>query len=564
MRRERSPALAVLAALGLLCLGRTATAEPPKGEKMLLGFEGDEIRRIAAAMGIPPPGKKPPYYMSLKEVDGGFDLRHHFMLGTWRVRPGKSSEGTMSLAVSASGYPFTDRVQRYRHVPPVRLPTAPLPYYQGMGVEGGYRLVFRTAGLFRTIFPADWSGYDLLRMDVWGEGVRQTFRIVLEDEEVEPPVVRNMAVEPGKWTTLEIDLQKATTARGLDLKRMAALYVIVSEGKPIRARLDNIRLCRKGTPAAFNVVRDDSPQILPASYRASPGPQPERVPDGRPDRSPIALGQPFVIPVHEEVARAPQAAGSVVKPGTAYLAVTPCGWAAAYDNQHLLVGFTGSGGRNVFAMQSLDGGKTWRGLDGSKRPTMVPVPNPDHGAGRGDIVGKRADVLLLTSLGCAGTCIPAMRQFAQKLTFTGTGWHLRPSPALVDCDGRHCGSNQTIIRSWQRSTDGAWSGPQTLARDESPLFWDRHKRPALVVQAYAPANFVPIAWSCKAADKDKGVIKFLRVPVTPARPSCPLCTSPTHPPQRRCRRTVSVAPLLPSVHRHSQDVDPVRPGHSVL
>ena len=297
MKRKRSSALSALALLGLLCFVRAASAEPPKGEKLLLGFEADEIRKIAAAMGVRPPGEKTPYYMSLRETDGGLDLRHHYILGTWRVRPGETSQGAMSLVVSASGYPFTDRVQRYRHVPPTKLPAPPLPYYQGIGVEGGYRLVFRTAGLFRTIFPADWSGYDLLRMDVRGEGVRQTFRIVLEDEDIEPPVVRNIAVEPGKWTTLEIDLQRAAKARGLDPKRMAALYIIVSEGKPIRARLDNIRLCRKGTAAAHNVVRDDSPQILPAYYQASTGPRPERLPEGRPDRSPIALARPFVIPI---------------------------------------------------------------------------------------------------------------------------------------------------------------------------------------------------------------------------------------------------------------------------
>ena len=446
MRLHDLRAVAVLAFLMALPLGSAAAEKPARGERLLLGFEADEIRRIAADMGIPPPPKKPRFFMSLKEADGGLDLRHHYILGTWRVRPGECSQGALSLAISASGYPFKDRIQRYRHVPPVRLPPAPLPYYQGMGVDGGYRLVFRTAGLFRTIFPADWSGYDLLRLDVRGEGVRQTFRIVLEDEEVEPPVVRNMTVEPGKWTTLEIDLQEAVKVRGLDLRRMAAFYVIVSEGRPVRARLDNIRLCRRGTAAAFRIVRDDSPQELPAYYRASSGPRPQRLPAGRPDRSPIAAGPPFAIDVGEDVTRAPQAAGGVVKPGTEYLAVTPCGWAAAYDNRRLLVGFTGAGGRNVFALQSLDGGKSWRGLDGGERATTVPVPNPDHGAGRGDAVGERADVLLLTSLGCAGTCVPAMRQFAQKLTFTGAGWRLRQAPALVDCDGRHCGSNQSILR----------------------------------------------------------------------------------------------------------------------
>ena len=62
--------------------------------------------------------------MSLTAVKDGLDLRHHYVLGTWHIRPGKSSQGTMSLVLSAAGYAFRDRIQRYRHVPPVTLPIA--------------------------------------------------------------------------------------------------------------------------------------------------------------------------------------------------------------------------------------------------------------------------------------------------------------------------------------------------------------------------------------------------------------------------------------------------------
>jgi hypothetical protein len=69
-----------------------------------------------------------------------------------------------------------------------------------------------------------------------------------------------------------------------------------------------------------------------------------------------------------------------------------------------------------------------------------------------------------------------------------------------------------VLRSWQRR-EGKWSAPVDLAREEAPL---SHKhdnvyvaRLGLVVQPYAPPNFVPIAWTCEG---QKGV-KVLRIPV---------------------------------------------------
>ena len=69
-----------------------------------------------------------------------------------------------------------------------------------------------------------------------------------------------------------------------------------------------------------------------------------------------------------------------------------------------------------------------------------------------------------------------------------------------------------VLHAWQRGADGKWSGPRELAREEQPVAGydaDNEQRPGLVVQAYAPPNFVPIAWSCKG----QKWVKFLRVPV---------------------------------------------------
>ena len=70
MGRTRLRALGSLATFVLLCAAGSAPAKAPAGEKRMLGFEADEIRRIAAAMGVVP-GREPRYFMKFKEVDGG-------------------------------------------------------------------------------------------------------------------------------------------------------------------------------------------------------------------------------------------------------------------------------------------------------------------------------------------------------------------------------------------------------------------------------------------------------------------------------------------------------------
>src|SRR5262249_52170487 len=155
------------------------------------------------------------------------------------------------------------------------------------------------------MFPVDWSAYDLLRFDVHAEDVQQTIRVSLEDEDIGPPIVREMTVEPGQWVTLEVDLRAAVKERGLDLKRMATLVVGVAKlheavkpGKSPRALLDNLRLCKQNVAAKLPVVRDRSPHTLPEYYRAS-APQPEKLPPGRPNRAALKLEKPFLIPTEK-------------------------------------------------------------------------------------------------------------------------------------------------------------------------------------------------------------------------------------------------------------------------
>jgi hypothetical protein len=71
----------------------------------------------------------------------------------------------------------------------------------------------------------------------------------------------------------------------------------------------------------------------------------------------------------------------------------------------------------------------------------------DHQAGRGDVVGRRGDVIVMSNMGCYGTVLSPPRYFSSKLTYTGKGWKLFEEPALVDCDLRHCTSNQSVVRT---------------------------------------------------------------------------------------------------------------------
>jgi hypothetical protein len=436
MRSLLCLALVTLAVLlfAWTCVPALSGANEPANEKLLLGFEEEEFARIGKAIKITRKEGKTkegkPYVAW--QSPGGFTA-----LGQWVVYKGNASQGQHALGIG-----LVTNQQDITYSPTrIALPPEPVRYHGLLNNTwaGPSGALFNTCGVFRRVFPSDWSEYDLLRLDAYADEVKQTIRVILEDEEIGPPIVRDLTVTPGKWVTLEIDLGAAARERKLDLKRMASLAIGVTDlhekPKGVRqhtALIDNLRLAHTKTRARLPVVRDTSSYRLPEYYRASK-PRPEKLPEGKPDRSPLKLEKPIVIPT--------------AKPAL----VTPVGWVAAFDNKRLLLGYhlgaNRAGSTNVLLLQSLDGGQTWRGLDGGEKPSPMHVFNPDHGSGRGDVVGTRADVLLFNNLGCAGPNIASLRLFAKKLTFTGKGWELRTVPSLVDCDLRHCNSNHSIVRT---------------------------------------------------------------------------------------------------------------------
>jgi hypothetical protein len=425
----------ILLCLSLLTVSAAffQTAEPGE-EKLLLGFEEEDYARLSKVIKIT---RKEGTTKDGKQFVGWEGPGGIQFLGQWVASKGNASQGQHALGIGL----VTNQTYITYSPTKIKLPPEPVAYsgllnnpYASNGA------MLNTCGVFRRIFPMDWSEYDRFRVDAYVEDVKQTVRIVLEDEEIGPPIVRNITVDPGKWVTLEIDLRQAVKERGLDLKKMATLTIgigdIPDKGKTERrpsALIDNLRLSRRNAPSKLPVVRDPSSFALPDYYRSSK-PQPEKLPAGKPDRTPIQLEKPFVIP------------------SDTVCSVGPVGWVSAYDNKRLLVGFNtgnikGSLNANIALLQTRDGGQSWRGLDGGEKPSSLFIFNTDHGSGRGDVVGARGDVIILNNLGCAGPAIASLRLYARQLSLTDKGWEIRDMPTLVDCDLRHCNSNHSIVRT---------------------------------------------------------------------------------------------------------------------
>src|SRR5204862_283112 len=96
-----------------------------------------------------------------------------------------------------------------------------------------------------------------------------------------------------------------------------------------------------------------------------------------------------------------------------------------------------------------------RGLDAKRMATLtvgvVEVAGPTKSKGATALMDNvrlaRANVALLSNLGCRGGSLAALRLFDHQLTFAGDRWTIREAPTLVDCDLRHCNSNQSVVRT---------------------------------------------------------------------------------------------------------------------
>ena len=422
-----------LAAIAPLCVlimatvaisrGATAVeASEPTEERTILGFEQKELSRSDEVSREEKPGRESWFYL-LEQPEGfGFAARFEWpgatnRAWTWRCRRGPHTEGEMAL-VARVGPPNPQGLE------PTYRQTAFLSHYYP-NLRGNFE-AHRLMTSFQWLAKADpalrdWSGYDFMRVDVRCDTVPVELRLALEDDVLEPPVMRVYRIPESKWVTIELDLNEAARTRGLKLSKIANFWLLGRASELADVRIDNIRIVKRGVPAEYDLIRSETPPTFPADRRGHR--QVPNLPSGlRPERTPVQPAEPVVV-----------ARGSIV----------PFGWVSAYDNRFLFVAYSFTeGGSKPVAKTAYtdDGGRTWK-------PLPPPAArNLDHGTARGCAIGTTGDGVAVSSgPGCAGLGCASPRQHLTKYMFTGTGWKAE-FPTILDSDIRHCGSSASVVR----------------------------------------------------------------------------------------------------------------------
>jgi len=400
-----------------------AEADSPSGkpaEKLILGFEHAELTSGSDISREEKSGRDSWFY--LLEQANGFDFAARFewpgatnRAWTWRCRPGAHTEGELALVTSVGPPNTRNRKATYGQ-------TEFLSRFYPDTREGfeAHR-VMTTFQWLAKADPAlrDWSGYERLWADVLCNAPAELW-LALEDDLIEPPVMRTFRIPEKQWITLEVNLTEAVRARGIELAKIANFWLLGRASVRAEVRVDNIRIVRRGAPVPERLLRDRTPMTVPS---IPPGqPQVSSLPQElKPDRTPIQLGEPTVV-----------ARGSVI----------PFGWVSAYDNRFLFVAYSSKDKSKAVAkaVYTDDGGQSWK-----------PLPEPaarnlDHGTARGSAIDATGDGVAVSSgLGCAGLGHANPRQHLTKYTFTGTGFKAE-LPTILDSDIRHCGSNASVVR----------------------------------------------------------------------------------------------------------------------
>jgi hypothetical protein len=255
--------------------------------------------------------------------------------------------------------------------------------------------------------------FDVTAVNDWGTA-GLVLRFAVEDEEIEPPATCFFDVPDRQAATLEVPLAELAKERGLDLTDIVDWWIAVERAAgATHVYVDNVRLAAKEAPLVLPAVAPrESPAYAPAPSKPRP---PALARDVTPDRTPVELGEPVVV----------------VPPGEDVVSFRPSGWITAYDDQRMLLAFTGFRGRehvwNVYAplvaMQTTDGGKTWTGVAGAEKPTLLWNQvwlNLDHGSGCGEAVDADGDCFFMTSAGCSGPAVSGPRLFLEKTEFVGS------------------------------------------------------------------------------------------------------------------------------------------------
>ncbi len=410
--------LFIQAGILFLHLPRAQSALSNQAEKLIVGFEQAELGRGAHISREEKPGRQSWFY--LLERPEGFDFAARFewpggtnRAWTWRCRRGAHTEGELALVATVAPVDLEKQTAAYRR-------TDFLSYFYP-NVRRGFVEARPLMTSFQWLVKArpdlrDWSGYDLLWVDLRCDAGPIELWLALEDNLLEPPVMRTYKIPAGKWVTLELDLKEAERVRELDLAKITNFWLMGRSSVRATVRIDNIRIVKQGVPAPNELLRDDSPMAVPIIRPKRP--EVPSIPSAvKPDRTIIKLTKPIVV-----------ARGSVV----------PFGWVSAYDNRFIFVAYSAE--EKARAAYTEDGGSNWKQLP---EPT---IRNLDHGTARGCAVDGLGDGIAVSNgPGCAGLGNPNPRQHLTKYTFTGKSWEAR-FPTILDSDIRHCGSNASVVR----------------------------------------------------------------------------------------------------------------------
>ncbi|TKJ38149.1 MAG: hypothetical protein CEE38_05165 [Planctomycetes bacterium B3_Pla] len=419
-RKTWTAAVILLVQTGTLFLYTPSARPAPssEAEKLILGFERQELNRGTQIARQEKPGRDSWFY--LLERSEGFDFAARFewpgatnRAWTWYCRRGEHTEGKLALVATVSAVDSDEKKATYRR-------TEFLSYFYPNLSRG-----FVEARLLMTSFQwlvkaghdlRDWSGYDLLRMDVRCDASAVELNLAVEDNVLEPPVMRTYKLPVDKWVTVELDLREAERVRQLDLAKIANFWLMARSPVRTTIRIDNIRIAKRGAPASNELLRDTSSMAVPILRPTRPE-APSIGPAAKRDRTAVKLAESIVV-----------AQGSIV----------PFGWVSAYDNKRMFVAYSAE--KAARAVYTNDGGLNWKQLPGAT------ARNLDHGSARGCAIDRVGGGIAVSSgPGCAGLGNPSPRQHLTKYSFTGESWQVQPA-TILDSDIRHCGSNVSAVR----------------------------------------------------------------------------------------------------------------------
>ena len=201
----------------LAVMSSWAEADSPPGkpaEKLILGFERAELARGSDVSREEKPGRDSWFY--LLEQAKGFDFAARFewpgatnRAWTWRCRPGEHTEGELALVTSVGPPNTRNRKATYRQTEFLSR------FYPDTRERFEAHRVMTTFQWLAKADPAlrDWSGYERLWVDVLCNAPAELW-LALEDDLIEPPVMRTFRIPEKQWVTLEVNLSEAVRARG--------------------------------------------------------------------------------------------------------------------------------------------------------------------------------------------------------------------------------------------------------------------------------------------------------------------------------------------------------------